>query len=82
MAMTQNQMVLNHLQNIGSMTRAEAYDLYGISELNTRICNLRSDGHLIGSRNKTVTNRYGKRVTVSEYYLIRKREDEGNAENQ
>lgn len=79
MAMTQNQMVLNHLKNIGSMTRAEAYDLYGISELNTRVCNLRSDGHLIGSRNKSVTNRYGRRVNVSEYYLIREAESDAKS---
>lgn len=74
MAMTQNQMVLNHLKNIGSLTRLGAMDLYGISELNTRVCNLRSEGHMIGSRNKSVVNRYGRKVNVSEYYLIKEKE--------
>lgn len=79
MAMTQNQMVLNHLKNSGTLTRLEALRLYGISELNTRICNLRAAGHLIGSNSKSVKNKFGRKVSVSEYYLIR--EAESNVKN-
>ena len=80
MAMTQNQMVLEHLKKGCPLTRLDAMTLYGISELNTRICNLRAAGHLIGSRNRSVTNRYGRKVTVSEYYLIREAESNVKAE--
>lgn len=77
MAMTQNQMVLNHLKNNGTLTRLEALNLYGISELNTRVCNLRAEGHLIGSTSKSVRNKYGRKVNVSEYYLIKEADKNG-----
>ena len=68
--MTQNEMVLHHLKHIGSLTRAQAYELYGITELNTRICNLRAAGHLIKSKDRCETNRFGKRVHFTEYAIV------------
>lgn len=69
--MTQNQMVLNHLRNIGSLTRNQAFELYGITELNTRICNLRNEGHMIKSTDRCEPNRFGKRVHFTEYALVK-----------
>lgn len=73
MRMTQNQMVLNHLKNIGSLTRNQAFELYGITELNTRICNLRSMGIKIDSTNRCEPNRFGKKVSFVEYSLAKEK---------
>lgn len=75
--MTQNEMVLKHLRTVGSLTRAEAYELYGITELNTRICNLRSEGHKIVSNDRCEPNRFGKRVHFTEYRLAKENVNNG-----
>ena len=66
---TQNDRVLNHLVLEGKIDDTIARDMYGIRRLGARIFDLRKMGYKIESETKHVTNRYGRRVTYSEYYL-------------
>lgn len=67
---SQNQLVLDHLLNGNTLTRAEAYEKWGITELNTRIHDLRKMGYSIMTQNVTVRNRYGKLVSVARYNIL------------
>lgn len=73
--MTQNEAVLMHLKNGGSITTLQAIEEYGITRLSARIHDLRAKGYRIGSKIETVTNRYGKSVSVSKYYLLKGEEN-------
>lgn len=44
MAKTQKQEILDHLEKYGSISRRDA-DLYGITDLPRRICDLKKDGY-------------------------------------
>lgn len=57
--MTQRDIILWHLQNIGTLTRAQAMSLYGIIELPARIVELKRLGHNISSEKGTSKNRFG-----------------------
>lgn len=58
--LTQRDIILWHLQNVGSLTRAQAMMEYGIVELPARIVELKRLGHNITSTKGTSTNRFGK----------------------
>jgi len=47
--MTQNNLILDHLNNVGSITFVEAVDLYRVRSLPRRIKDLRDAGHKIVS---------------------------------
>ena len=47
--MTQRDIILWHLQNVGTLTRAQAMSEYGIVELPARIVELKRLGHNITS---------------------------------
>ena len=57
---TQRDIILWHLQNIGTLTRAQAMSLYGIIELPARIVELKRLGHNITSEKGHSYNRFGK----------------------
>lgn len=57
--MTQCEIVLWHLENEGTLTRAQAMSLYGIVELPARICELKRRGYSIKSTKGTSHNRFG-----------------------
>lgn len=57
--MTQCDIVLWHLQNEGTLTRAQAMSEYGIVELPARICELKKLGYNITSTKGTSHNRFG-----------------------
>lgn len=67
---SQNQLVLEYLLQGNTLTRAEAYEKWGITELNTRIHDLRKMGYTIMTQNVTVRNRYGKLVSVARYNIL------------
>lgn len=66
---TQNERVLNHLKNQGSITAHDAVKDYGIYRLAARIWDLRDAGYDIDTTNISVKNRYGESVTVAKYVL-------------
>jgi hypothetical protein len=57
--MTQRDIILWHLQNVGTLTRAQAMSEYGIVELPARIVELKRLGHNITSEKGTSKNRFG-----------------------
>lgn len=58
--MTQRDIILWHLQNVGTLTRAQAMSEYAIVELPARIVELRRLGHNITSEKGFSMNRFGK----------------------
>ena len=67
--MTQNEQVLKHLNDCGSITSLEAAREYGIMRLSARIYDLKSQGYDISSASETSRNRYGKPVSYFRYSL-------------
>lgn len=68
MATTQTDVILEHLKNYGTITSMEAFDLYGVTRLAAIIYRLRKSYNIVGE-DLECTNRYGRRVTFSEYKL-------------
>lgn len=66
--MTQRDIILWHLKNVGTLTRAQAMSEYGIVELPARIVELKRLGHNITSEKGHSRNRFGK-VTFNIYKL-------------
>ena len=66
---TQRKVVLNHLQEHGSITSMEAFQRWGITRLSDKILKLRNRGMIIDSIPTTGTNRYGDEVRFSTYRL-------------
>ena len=58
--MSQNDLILRHLKNVGSITFLEAVDLYRVRSLPRRIKDLRDAGHEIVSewRKDTLGQKY------------------------
>lgn len=56
---TQRDIILWHLQNVGTLTRAQAMSEYGIVELPARIVELKRLGYNITSTKGTSHNRFG-----------------------
>lgn len=69
---TQEQAVLNHLKEHGSITSMEAFELYGCTRLSARIFDFRKLGYNILTVDTTVKNRYGQTCTYATYVLVDK----------
>lgn len=69
MSMTQKERILRHLQDVGSITNAEAMYEYGIGHLASRISEMRQNGVPIKSETESSTNRYGEKISYSRYRL-------------
>ena len=69
--MTQKQRLLGYLQTHESINPLTAWQVLGIYRLASRVSDLKKDGVLIGNRGKKVTNQYGEKCTVADYYLIK-----------
>lgn len=67
--MTQKEMILKHMQEVGSITPAEAVKEYGCYRVAARIFELKNEGYDISSTMKSEINRLGKTVSFSEYSL-------------
>ena len=70
MGLTQEKLVLRHLQEQGSITSIEAINLFGATRLSAIIYNLRHDkGYDISTNLEVVTTRYGTKTTIARYKL-------------
>lgn len=67
--MTQNERILRHLRDYGSITQREATEEYGCQRLAARIGELRRAGYQIDRRMESSKNRYGERVSYARYTL-------------
>lgn len=67
--MTQNERLLRHLTDYGSITPVEALSDYGIMRLGARIYDLKREGHVITSELVEGRNRYGERTRYARYRM-------------
>ena len=67
---TQNERIINYMNEFGSITWIEAARDLGIARLASRICDLRRNGYEIESEFETVKNRWGENCSVKRYYLV------------
>lgn len=64
--MTQCQMILNRIEEAGSITTMEAVEM-GITRLASRVHDLRKMGHRIVSETVYAKNRYGESIHYAKY---------------
>ncbi|MCE2713158.1 MAG: helix-turn-helix domain-containing protein [Cryomorphaceae bacterium] len=67
--MTQNDIIKNHLKNHKTITTLQAFSMYGITRLASRILELRESGMKISGYMIDVKNRRGEIVKVKKYYV-------------
>ena len=73
--MTQNERVLRHLKEYGSITPIEALKEYGIMRLASRISDLKKEGHVIGKSLKKHINRFGESTHYASYKLLKEKSE-------
>lgn len=73
--LTQNQKILRHLRDYGSITQMEAINDYGIMRLASRISDLKRMGHPIRKEMVSGKNRYDERTSYAKYSLITEETD-------
>ena len=64
---TQNERVLDFIDTHGSITRMQAFEALGITELPKRISEMRQAGIPIADEWVEVKNRYGEKTRVKAY---------------
>ena len=67
MGMTQNDRILRHLKDYGSIDPMTAIQDYGITRLGARIWDLKERGHLIQTDMVRARNRYGEPTHYAKY---------------
>ena len=67
--MTQNEMIINHLREYGSITHLGALRDYGCMRLASRISDLRKTGIKIIRLTETSRNRYGQKIRYARYIM-------------
>ena len=68
--MTQQNRVLKHLRQNGSITPLEAMNLYGIYRLSVHVWRLRKNGYNIVTVEQDGKNKLGEPVKYGRYILI------------
>jgi hypothetical protein len=65
----QRELIIQYLKDFGSITSYQAYIDLGITQLSTRIKELKEEGYCFNSRWIHKENRYGKLIKFKEYKL-------------
>lgn len=66
---SQNERILDYINQFGSITQLEALKDLGVMRLASRISDLRKQGYSINSKIEAVENRYGEKVRIKRYSL-------------
>ena len=69
MKVNQRQRIIDYINQFGSITSKDAYDDLGITQLATRIKELKEQGYKFETKWESSKNRYGERVDFKRYYL-------------
>ena len=69
--MTQRELILEYLDDFGSITPMEAFSDLGITKLATRISEMRKDGLEFNIETIKSKNRYGKPCRFAKYSLLK-----------
>ena len=67
---TQKDLILRYIADFGFITSFQAYQDLGITQLATRIKELKEMGYQFKTENVKTTNRYGNPSHYYKYYLI------------
>lgn len=67
---TQNQRILDYIEETGGITQLEALNELGVMRLASRISDLRKRGHKITSEMQPVKNRYGEKCYIKRYRMM------------
>ena len=67
--MSQNERILDHLRNVGTILPMTAWNDLGIYRLASRINDLRKAGHKINTKKVEVVNLWGESTYIAEYSL-------------
>lgn len=67
---TQRDRVLQYIRDFGFITSWQAYADLGVTQLATRISELKEQGYEFGTTTKTKPNRYGDKTRYIEYGLV------------
>ena len=70
--LNQQNLILKYIADFGYITTWQAYQDLGISQLATRISELKDRGYQFKTENVKAKNRYGKPTHYYKYYLIDK----------
>ena len=70
--MSQKELILKYIADFGYITSFQAYEDLGITQLATRIKELKARGYQFKTENIKTKNRYGKPSHYFKYYLIKK----------
>ena len=66
---TQNERILEYIDEFGSITQLEALKDLGVMRLASRVSDLRRQGYPIQSKVERVKNRYGETCRVKRYSM-------------
>ena len=66
----QKDLILQYINDFGYITSFQAYQDLGITQLATRISELKNKGYEFKTENVKIKNRYGKPSHYYKYYLI------------
>ena len=77
--MTQKDMVLDYINEFGSITPIDAFKDLGITRLAAVVCRLRREGHDIHNEREHALNRYGQTVRYVRYSFGKDEKDENQA---
>ena len=67
---TQRDRVLQYIRDFGSISSYQAFTDLGVTQLATRIFELKERGYQFTKKRFTITNRYGDKSHYDEYYLV------------
>lgn len=67
--MTQNEKVLQYMNDTGAVTPLDAYREFGIMRLAAVVFRLKEQGYPIETTIKAMKNRYGDKVRFAEYRM-------------
>ncbi len=65
--LTQNERVIAYIDEFGSITSKEAFDMIGVTRLASRICDLTKQGYRFERKFESADNRYGDKVRFTRY---------------
>lgn len=65
--MSQKERLRTHLDKGNSITRLQAFNTIGCFELSARIVELEKEGYPVAKERIKVTNRFGEKITVTQY---------------
>jgi len=66
---TQNERILDYIQENGSITQLEALKDLGVMRLASRVSDLRRKGYPIASKTVHIKNRYGETCRIKKYSM-------------